>query len=433
MLHAISAEASPSQPTKDTAHSSVDLPTRLQTTRVLTLALCASLEAEDMTPQSMPDTSPAKWHLAHTTWFFETFALLPHLPGYCTFHPGFAALFNSYYVSAGPRFSRPQRGLVTRPTVAEVRRYRAHVDVHLRKLLDMAPSDAAKRTELARVLELGLNHEQQHQELLLTDMLHLLSHNPLKPAWRILPAASRQPQQDLRFLPGPEGAVQVGHADTGFCFDNEAPRHTVWLAPHAIGSRLVSNAEYADFMRDGGYDDPMLWLSDGWAAVQREGWRAPLYWSGDGASSFTLGGELALDPAAPVCHISHFEADAFARWAGARLPTEAEWETFAAAQPQQGNLLEAGQFRPTAAAPGQTQIFGDVWEWTGSAYLPYPGYQAPAGALGEYNGKFMSGQMVLRGGSCISPPGHVRSTYRNFFYPHQRWQFMGLRLAKDAP
>ena len=412
-------------------------------TRALTLDLCASLEPEDMTPQSMADASPAKWHLAHTSWFFETFALLPFLPGYGVFHARYAELFNSYYVSAGPRYARPQRGLVTRPTVAEVRRYRAHVDLHLRKLLDMhtgldaaeraadARSDAGPTSHLPRVLELGLQHEQQHQELLLTDVLHLLAHNPLKPAWRLLPAPPSQTARPLRFVCGEQGAHAIGHAGMGFRFDNEAPRHPTWLAPHALADRLVSNAEYRDFIRDGGYDEPLLWLSDGWSAVQREGWRAPLYWSADGASSFTLAGEQALDPNAPVCHISHFEADAFARWAGARLPTEAEWEAFASTQPLRGNGLDAGYCRPAAPSPGHTQVYGDAWEWTGSSYLPYPGYKVAEGPLGEYNGKFMSGQMVLRGGSCVTPPGHLRATYRNFFYPHQRWQFMGLRLAKD--
>ena len=406
-----------------------DLAARLFATRALTPGLCAGLAPEDMTPQSMPDASPAKWHLAHTTWFFEQFALKPFVADYREFNAGFAALFNSYYVSAGPRYARPQRGLVTRPTVAEVMRYRAHVDTHLRHLLGRGEPGR----DLARVLELGLHHEQQHQELLLTDMLHLLSHNPLKPAWRQLPTPQKRAAPALRFVAGPEGAHAIGHCGEGFHFDNEAPRHTVWLAPHAVANRLVSNAEYAAFVRDGGYRNPLLWLSDGWATAQREGWCAPLYWSEDGASAFTLGGELELDPAAPVCHISHYEADAFARWAGARLPTEAEWETFAAAQPLAGNMLEAGWFRPVAAAADASQCFGDVWEWTGSSYLPYPGYRAQPGALGEYNGKFMSGQMVLRGGSCVTPPGHVRASYRNFFYPHQRWQFMGLRLAKDTP
>ncbi len=433
MLDAVLPDTTPGSIAESAPLRPADLASRLFAIRAMTLDLCAGLEPEDLTPQSMADASPAKWHLAHTTWFFETFALQPFLPGYRVFHPRYAELFNSYYVSLGPRHARPQRGLLTRPTAAEVRRYRAHVDQNLRKMLDLPPQGAGLRGELGQVLELGLQHEQQHQELLLTDLLHLFAHNPLKPAWRRLPALPQHAARAMHFVAGKPGAQDIGHAGAGFHFDNETPRHRVWLAPHALAERPVSNAEYADFVRDGGYDEPLLWLSDGWSAVQREGWRAPLYWSEDGASSFTLGGEQALDPNAPVCHISHYEADAFARWACARLPTEAEWEAFASRQPLLGNGLEAGYCRPAAAAPGHTQVFGDVWEWTGSSYLPYPGYKAAAGALGEYNGKFMSGQMVLRGGSCVTPNGHSRATYRNFFYPHQRWQFMGLRLAKDQP
>ncbi len=398
---------------------------RLMAVRALSVDLCAGLEPEDLVAQSMPDASPLKWHLAHTTWFFETFVLQPELSGYRVFHPAFAELFNSYYVGAGPRYLRAARGMLTRPALRTVLDYRAHVEQALQRLFEARPPEPHP------LVELGIHHEQQHQELMLTDVLHLFSLNPLKPAWRDLPQPPRRTAAASGWLHRPGGRDTLGHHGEGFHFDLEEPRHPVWLQPYALADRAVCNAEFAEFVRDGGYREPLLWLSDGWATAQREQWRAPLYWSEDAQSQFTLGGECALDPAAPVCHISYFEADAFARWAGCRLPTEAEWEACAREQVVDGNLLERGLFRP-APADGATQFFGDVWEWCASAFLPYPGFRPAAGAVGEYNGKFMSGQMVLRGGSCVTPRGHLRPTYRNFFYPHQRWQFMGLRLAKDA-
>jgi ergothioneine biosynthesis protein EgtB len=400
---------------------------RLLAVRRLSVQLCEGLEPEDLVAQSMPDASPLKWHLAHTTWFFETFVLRPHLPGYEVFHPGFAELFNSYYVGAGPRYLRAARGMLTRPPLRTVLQYRGHVEGALRRLFEQP---GARDPALHELVELGLHHEQQHQELMLTDLLHLFSFNPLKPAWRQLAALPRQGVRPLAWLEHPGGPDTLGFDGEGFHFDLEAPRHTVWLQAHALADRAVCNAEFSEFVRDGGYRNPLLWLSDGWAAVQREQWRAPLYWSEDGQSQFTLGGECDIDPAAPACHLSYFEADAFARWAGCRLPTEAEWEARARGQAIEGNLLDSGRFRPAPATQG-TQCFGDVWEWCASAFLAYPGFKPAAGAVGEYNGKFMSGQMVLRGGSCVTPRAHLRPSYRNFFYPHQRWQFMGLRLAKD--
>ena len=399
---------------------------RLLAVRALSVDLCQGLEPEDLVAQSMPDASPLKWHLAHTTWFFETFVLRPRLPDYRVFDPGFAELFNSYYVGAGPRYLRAARGMLTRPALRTVLQYRSHVEQALRRLYER---DGAS-DEIQAIVELGIHHEQQHQELMLTDVLHLFSLNPLKPAWRDLPAPTRHAARPLHWLERPGGRDTLGYRGDGFHFDLEAPAHTVWLQPHAIADRAVCNAEFADFVRDAGYRNPLLWLSDGWATVQREQWRAPLYWSEDAQSQFTLGGECELDPAAPACHLSYFEADAFARWAGCRLPTEAEWESFARGQPVEGNLLGSGLFRPAPAGDGP-QCFGDVWEWCASAFLAYPGFRPAAGAVGEYNGKFMSGQMVLRGGSCVTPRDHLRPSYRNFFYPHQRWQFMGLRLARD--
>lgn len=403
-----------------------------RTVRAATLALCAGLGPEDMVAQSMPDCSPTKWHLAHTTWFFEQFVLRPFLRGYEPFHPAFEALFNSYYNAVGPQFPRPRRGSITRPDVAEVLRYRAHVDVRVMELLA-----GANAPEVAARVTLGLQHEQQHQELILMDLKHLLSCNPLRPAAREgAGRASERAAPPLTYHDGPAGLCEIGHAGAGFAFDNEAPRHTVYLRPFRVASRCVTNAEFVAFIDDGGYRRPELWLSDGWAAVQGEGWTAPLYWESQGGAwaEFTLGGRRPLDPHAPVVHVSHYEADAFARWAGARLPTEAEWEAVAAALPVAGNFVESGRWHPCAApdGPGPAQMFGDVWEWTGSAYLPYPGFVPAAGALGEYNGKFMSGQMVLRGGCCGSPAGHLRPEYRNFFPPKSRWQFSGFRLCKDA-
>ena len=396
--------------------------------------LCAPLAPEDTVAQSMPDASPAKWHLAHTTWFFEEFVLAHFVPGYRRFRDGWDYLFNSYYQTVGPMHARPRRGLLTRPTLDEVRDYRAHVDEAMLRLL---PERGDDPDLLARVT-MGLNHEQQHQELLLTDIQHLFSMNPLQPVYRESPAIPASAEVDLRFIAGRHGIVETGHGGAGFAYDNEGPRHRELLYPHAIANRCVTNREFRAFIDDGGYRNPVLWLSEGWDTVCREGWRHPLYWNDGLETTFTLAGLRAIDPAAPVCHISFFEADAFAHWAGARLPTEAEWETFAGGVVVRGNFADSGVLRslPARNAEGEPgsplQMFGDVWEWTASPYVGYPGYRPPEGAIGEYNGKFMCGQWVLRGGSCATPVGHVRATYRNFFYPAARWQFSGLRLARDA-
>ncbi|WP_049623537.1 ergothioneine biosynthesis protein EgtB [Frateuria defendens] len=392
-----------------------------------TLALCGGLSAEDMMVQSMPDASPAKWHLAHTTWFFEQF-VLGRKAGYRPYRPAWHYLFNSYYQSVGPMHARPERGLLSRPSLDEVLDYRRQVDEALSALLD---GDAAQ--DMAPLVELGLQHEQQHQELLLTDIKHAFWCNPLKPA--CAPSAGEGgagASLPLRYVAGREGVAGIGHLGAGFAYDNETPRHRVWLAPHALANRLVTNAEYAAFVHDGGYREPSLWLSDGWAAVQREGWARPLYWEADLASEFTVAGVRAIDPHAPVAHLSYFEADAFARWAGARLPTEAEWESAAEPLPVAGNLLDQAPKLPAAAqGEGLQQLYGDLWEWTASPYVGYPGFRPLSGSLGEYNGKFMNGQWVLRGGSCATPREHIRASYRNFFPPHARWQFAGLRLAQD--
>ena len=404
--------------------------------------LAAPLSPEDQTVQSMPDASPTKWHLAHTTWFFETFILSPLKPGYRVFDASFGYLFNSYYDAVGARHPRPQRGLLTRPSAAQVRDYRAHVD---RALIDFIAAADDKQWRLAApLIVLGINHEQQHQELLLTDILHLLSLNPLKPAYRSdsTPAFSSAAIPPLSWIAFPGGVNEIGFAGDGFAFDNEGPRHQVLLPPFRLASRLTTNGEWKAFIADGGYRRPELWLSDGWAAVQAEGWTAPLYWqeqdgSGD-VLGMTLWGLKRIDDAAPVCHVSYYEADAFARWAGKRLPTEAEWEIAAKDVALAGNTLGPGHLEPRpvrdeAARPQELrQMIGDVWEWTRSPYQPYPGFTPAPGAVGEYNGKFMCNQFVLRGGSCATPEGHVRTTYRNFFYPHQRWQFSGVRLAEDA-
>jgi ergothioneine biosynthesis protein EgtB len=401
---------------------------RYRQVRQQSLELCVGLTAEDMMVQSMPDASPAKWHLAHTTWFFEQF-VLGRDPRYRPRDPAWHYLFNSYYQTVGPMHARPQRGLLSRPALEDVLAYRRHVDEAVSERL-LRGADAT----LDALIELGLQHEQQHQELLLTDIQHAFWSNPLLPAYlgdATPPAAASAPMA-LQFLPGREGVVEIGHAGATFAFDNETPRHRTLLSPHALANRPVSNEEYAAFVHDGGYREPSLWLSDGWATVQREGWQRPLYWQPDLASAFGLGGVRALDPAAPVCQLSYYEADAFARWAGARLPTEAEWEAAASALPIEGNLLEGVPHMPRAArAAGLAQMYGDVWEWTASPYVAYPGFRPLPGSLGEYNGKFMCGQWVLRGGSCATPRDHVRASYRNFFPPQARWQFAGLRLAQD--
>lgn len=405
-----------------------DAPHALARVRALTLALAAPLSDADATVQSMDDASPAKWHLAHTTWFFETF-VLRDLTGYTLFDPAWGFLFNSYYEAEGPRHARPRRGMLTRPSLDQIRDYRAHVDTALAAHWDALDLD--KRA----LVELGCHHEQQHQELLLTDILHLFAQNPLAPAYADGTRRAPAPLPPaLGWREGAEGVVEIGHAGSDFAFDCEGPRHRTLLARHALADRPISAGEWIGFIEDGGYRDPRWWLSDGWAWVQREQIEAPLYWQRDGEGgwlSFGLDGLHPVDRAAPVTHVSFYEADAFASWAGARLPTEAEWESAAAGlDPAAGNFLDgAGAVRPL---PGDHGLFGGVWEWTGSAYRPYPGFRAAEGAVGEYNGKFMSGQFVLRGGSCATPRGHVRASYRNFFYPHQRWQFTGVRLARDV-
>ncbi len=403
------------------AHKDMTLLDRLRAVRALSVALAAPLSDADASAQSMPDASPAKWHLAHTTWFFETFLLRDHAPGYQPFNPRFGYLFNSYYEAEGPRHARPQRGLLTRPDLKTVLVWRNHVDAALEDHWDALPEAARS------LVELGLNHEQQHQELLLTDILHLFAQNPLAPAmWDgVLRAAEASP---LSWTSHAGGIVRVGHDGNGFAFDCEGPAHEVLLRPYRLASRCVTNAEWAEFVADGGYTTASLWLSEGWDWVRREGIAAPLYWRGD--ATFTLAGEQLRDPNAPVAHISYFEADAFAAWAGARLPTEFEWEAAASdTDASGGNQLDTAG---PAAPRGSASMFGDVWQWTASAFLPYPGFKAAPGAVGEYNGKFMCGQFVLRGGSCATPRGHMRASYRNFFPPHARWQFSGLRLAKDA-
>jgi ergothioneine biosynthesis protein EgtB len=401
--------------------------------RSQSVRLAAPLTPEDCLVQSMPDASPVKWHLAHTTWFFETFILAQFLPEYRPFNSSFQYLFNSYYNSIGERHPRLQRGLLTRPTLEEVYRYREYVDERVGDLLTANPGE-----EVAALVTLGLNHEQQHQELILTDIKHALWCNPLHPAYRANESTPPAPSEIpcLHWLDRPGGPIAVGHGGIGFAFDNEGPRHQVLLQPFRLAARPVTNFEYQTFMADGGYRRPELWLSDGWAVCRDRHWEAPLYWIADSGTwhSFTLDGMAPAAPADPVCHLSFYEADAFARWAGARLPTEAEWESVAADASIEGNLLETGNLRPIPASrpDGPAQLFGDVWEWTASPYLAYPGYRPLPGALGEYNGKFMCNQFVLRGGSCATPRSHVRATYRNFFPPDARWQFTGLRLARDA-
>ncbi len=412
--------------------ASTALAHRYHVVRQFTETLCATLQKEDYVVQTMEDVSPTKWHLAHTTWFWETFLLGPHLEGYAPFHPRYAYLFNSYYVQAGERHCRDKRGYLSRPTVAEVFSYRAYVDGHMARLLETADDALADR--LAPLVEIGLNHEQQHQELLLTDIKHVLSVNPLRPVFRETPALPRSPIPPFAWIPFEEGVYEIGFDGDGFSFDNESPRHRVFLEPFELGSRLVTCAEYRQFMDDGGYRRPELWLSLGWATVLERGWQEPFYWEPDGDGGykhFTLAGEQPVDGDAPVCHLSYFEADAFARWAGARLPTEAEWEVAAQTVGLDGPYVDAGHLHPVRAqGEGLVQMFGDVWQWTRSQYEPYPGYAPAPGALGEYNGKFMCNQFVLRGASCATSRSHARRTYRNFFPPDACWQFTGLRLAR---
>ncbi len=402
-----------------------------QRVRALSEAIVAPLSDADATVQPMDDASPAKWHLAHTTWFFETFVLRDHVAGYQAFDERFAYLFNSYYEAEGARHARPRRGMLTRPSLENTLEWRSRVDEALLVALPRLPETVLD------LIELGLAHEQQHQELMLTDLLALFAENPLQPAVWPHVEIGLGAAPALEWIEGRHGIVEIGHdlAD-GFAFDCEGPRHPVLLHRHALANRPVTNGEWLAFIGDGGYRRPELWLSDGWSWVQALGIEAPLYWRRDGEAwhDFGLDGPQPVALASPATHISYYEADAYARWADARLPTEAEWESAAAFDPASGHQLDdAGPVRPQAARAGKglLQMFGDVWEWTGSAYLPYPGFRPAPGAVGEYNGKFMSGQQVLRGGSCATPRGHLRASYRNFFYPHQRWQFTGLRLAKD--
>ena len=428
MAHAAASAAT-------TPARAAELARRYREVRRSTEDLCAPLQREDYVVQSMPDASPAKWHLAHTTWFFATFVLAPLGLRDEAADPLYEVLFNSYYNTVGEPYPRPQRGLLTRPTVDEVYAYRHRVDQALLACLERGSTANAA----LEVVELGLHHEQQHQELLLTDVKHLLSHNPLQPVYRASARAgdSLAPQpSSLAWIRHAGGLCEIGHAGGGFCFDNEGPRHRVYLEPFALASRPVTNGEYLEFIADGGYRRAELWLSEGWDVVRAEAWQAPLYWRprDGGWEVFTLSGTRLVEAAEPVCHVSYYEADAYARWAGARLPLESEWEVAAASAPIDGNFVEAGRFHPAPERGGEglEQLFGDVWEWTQSPYVAYPGYRPAAGALGEYNGKFMCNQWVLRGGSCATPRSHMRASYRNFFPARARWQFSGLRLARDA-
>jgi len=396
---------------------------RFSDIRRQTEALAAPLSAEDQLIQSMPEASPTKWHLAHTTWFYETFILAPHGKGYQRKHPEFEYLFNSYYKQLHGHPLRSRRGLISRPDLQEVMAYRSQVDSAMRAFLPTAPAD------LLELIELGLNHEQQHQEMILTDIKHALWSSPLQPVYK--EGRSEQgPTTTLTWKAWDEGVYEIGHAGPGFAFDNEEPRHKVYSQLFQLASRCVTNREYLEFMNGDGYRHAELWFSDGWDQITANSWEAPLYWQQrDGEWwNYTLSGWRRVNPEEPVCHVSYYEADAYAQWAGARLPTEAEWEIAAASEPIHGNFLEGGRFHP-AADDGQ-QMFGDVWEWTSSAYSAYPGYRRAKGALGEYNGKFMCNQLVLRGGSCATPQSHIRPTYRNFFPALSRWQFSGIRLAK---
>jgi ergothioneine biosynthesis protein EgtB len=413
-----------------------DVGERFRSVRQRTLALCKPLTPEDMMVQSCPEASPAKWHIAHTAWFFESFILNDFLPGYKLFNTDFPWLFNSYYRSFAEFPEKRLRSSFSRPGLDEILSYRCYVDKGIDRLLEQNP-----QLEALRRIELGANHEEQHQELLLTDILHAFYTNPLRPAYLASETANQKAARvsddagPLRFTDFAGGMVEAGFAGQGFCYDNEMPRHRVWLEPFALANRLVTNGEFAEFIADGGYRRSELWLSAGWDAVEQNRWRAPLYWAEESKSwtLFTLRGEIPLEESknAPVSQVSYFEADAYARWAGKRLPTEIEWEVAAEGQPIRGNFLDSQNLRPVAADNGEKpqQFFGDCWEWTASAYLGYPGFEPLEGSLGEYNGKFMSGQMVLRGGSCATPQAHIRSSYRNFFQPETRWQFSGIRLA----
>jgi len=414
---------------------------RYTVVRAETDRLCETLEHDDYQLQSMPEASPVKWHLAHTTWFFEHFLLSAHDPDYRPFHAVYAKLFNSYYDSVGSRVARPERGLLSRPTVPEIKLYRRRVDEAVNRwLTERGDNLPAAATE---ILELGLNHEQQHQELILTDLKHAFSRNPLAPVYALGSKAkwSDATTAPMRWVDFGGGLLDMGHIGHGFGFDNESPRHKAYLRPYQLGSRLVTASEFIGFINAGGYDKSEYWLSDGWAVRDLQDWKCPEYWSNDEAgkwNAFTLGGQRPLTPSEPVTHVSFYEADAYSRWAGVRLPTEYEWEIGSVGlHPTDGHYADAGVFHPQPAErqpgdKGLAQMYGDCWEWTSSPYTAYPGYRHPVGPLGEYNGKFMCNQMVLRGGSCASPRGHLRPTYRNFFPPSSRWQFSGIRLARDV-
>jgi len=415
------------------AQAAVSLADYYRRVRRASLDLAAPLAPEDHVVQTIPEVSPTKWHLAHVTWFFERFCLMEHLPGYEPYHEPWLHLFNSYYHTVGEMHARAQRGLLSRPTVVEVHAYRAAVDDAMVKLIERRGDDA----DFAFLVTLGLNHEQQHQELLLTDIKHVLLMNPLGPAYDSIDRPTSEPAGPLVFVDRPGGEHTIGAHGDAFCYDNETPRHRVLVGEHRLGNRLVTNGEYRRFIDDGGYSNSLLWLADGWTKIHEAGWNRPLGWSEDLEREFTLGGWRPIDANAPVCHVSFYEADAFARWAGARLPSEAEWELAASEAPVKGNLLDAGHLQPvsrgarTADEAAIDQLFGDVWEWTASSYSPYPGFRPLAGSLGEYNGKFMCNQIVVRGGSCVTWSDHIRASYRSFFYPHDRWQFLGFRLAGD--
>jgi len=403
--------------------------------RNFTHELCKPLVTEDYVVQTMPDVSPAKWHIAHVTWFFETFVLKESKKDYKEFHPMYNFIFNSYYVQVGPRHTRAHRGHLTRPTVKNIYDFREYVDKYMVDFINSC--DEKTFIKIAAMIEIGLNHEQQHQELMLTDIKHVFSVNPLHPVYseKEFPVIENIPE--MSWAEFGEGLYETGHDGKSFCYDNETPVHKEFLNSFSIATRLVTNGEYLDFIKDGGYENTPLWLSDGWATVEREGWEAPMYWEKKDGEwwDFNLTGFKKVNPNEPVCHVSFYEADAFARWKGCRLPNEFEWEIASNNVSTEGNFVEKRNFHPVALKNNTgskiQQMYGDVWEWTGSAYLPYPGYKTLPGALGEYNGKFMSGQMVLRGGSCATSLTHIRKTYRNFFYPDSRWQFMGIRLAKD--
>ena len=405
-----------------------------QNVRDTTESLTKHLSPEDQVIQSMPDASPVKWHRGHTSWFFETFVLKNLKGNYKSFHPQFEYIFNSYYEAIGARHPRPDRGLLTRPTSREVKSYRSHIDENMAELIAYADEDDWK--DIGPLIELGCHHEQQHQELLLMDILHAFSCNPLQPAYQPQKPTQSTQSPPLSWIDFEGGTYEIGHSGGLFSFDNERPKHTLNLRPWRLASRLVTNGEWKDFINDDGYHRPELWLSDGWTSVQEKGWKAPLYWnSGEhNWKNITLLGPIEVCDYNPVCHISYYEAEAFARWSKKRLPTEGEWEVASSVVSLSGNFLENRNLQPIAAptVAGLLQMYGDVWEFTQSPYMPYPGFKASNGAVGEYNGKFMINQMVLRGGSCITPHDHVRNTYRNFFYPHMRWQFGGLRLAEDV-